>query len=136
MDSATGDTVNLQLEFADGSIGTVHYFANGAKTLPKERLDVFAAERVLQLDNFVKLKGYAWPGFRSMNLWRQDKGQRSCAAAFMNAVRGSQAAPIQFEDLLEVSRVSLDLALVSVSGNRRPSAPPTSLTLPCESSGE
>ncbi len=32
MDSATGDTLSLQLGFADGSIGTVHYFAKSSRT--------------------------------------------------------------------------------------------------------
>ncbi|MFM8732862.1 MAG: Gfo/Idh/MocA family oxidoreductase, partial [Phycisphaerales bacterium] len=73
MDAGTGDTASIQLSFRDGSIGTVHYFANGTKAFPKERLEVFAAGRVLQLDNFRKLRGFGWPGFRKMNLWRQDK---------------------------------------------------------------
>ena len=110
MDSATGDTVTLQLAFADGSIGTVHYFANGCKAFPKERLEVFAAGRVLQLDNFRKLKAYAWPGFKSMNLWSQDKGQKACAAAFVKAIADGGMAPIPFAEIVEASRVSILLA--------------------------
>lgn len=110
MDSATGDTVSLQLGFADGSIGTVHYFANGCKAFPKERLEVFAAGRVLQLDNFRKLKGYAWPSFKSMNLWSQDKGQKACAAAFVKAISNGGVAPIPFAEIVEASRISIELA--------------------------
>jgi predicted dehydrogenase len=110
MDAATGDTVSLQLEFADGSIGTVHYFANGSKAFPKERLEVFAAGRVLQLDNFRRLTGYGWPGFKKMNLWRQDKGQKACAAAFVRAVAQGGPAPIPLAEILEVSRIAIDLA--------------------------
>jgi predicted dehydrogenase/threonine dehydrogenase-like Zn-dependent dehydrogenase len=110
MDSATGDTVTLQLGFADGSIGTVHYFANGCKAFPKERLEVFAAGRVLQLDNFRKLKAYAWPGFKRMNLWSQDKGQKACAAAFVKAIADGGMAPIPFAEIVEASRVSILLA--------------------------
>ncbi|MBU1962841.1 MAG: bi-domain-containing oxidoreductase [Gammaproteobacteria bacterium] len=110
MDSMTRDTVSLQLSFADGSIGTVHYFANGSKAFPKERLEVFAAGRVLQLDNFRKLTGFGWPGFKNMNLWRQDKGQKACAKAFVDAIRQGGAAPIPFEEIVEVSRASIELA--------------------------
>lgn len=110
MASPSSDTVSLQLEFADGSIGTIHYFANGSKAFPKERLEVFAAGRVLQLDNFRKLKGYGWPGFKHMNLWNQDKGQKASAAAFVKAVSGGEAAPIPFEEIMEVSRISILLA--------------------------
>ena len=113
MSAASSDTVTLQLAFADGSIGTVHYLANGSKAFPKERLEVFCAGRVLQLDNFRRLRGYGWPGFSKMNLWRQDKGQRECAAAFIRAVQTGGLAPIPFDELIEVSRVTIELAQVS-----------------------
>jgi predicted dehydrogenase len=110
MDAATADTLSIQLMFADGSVGTVHYFANGNKSFPKERLEVFAGGRVLQLDNFRKLTGFGWPGFKKMNLWRQDKGQKACAAAFVRAVDGSGIPPIPLEELIEVSRISIEVA--------------------------
>jgi len=110
MDSPGADTVTLQLGFADGSIGTVHYFANGTKAFPKERLEVFAGGKVLQLDNFRKLTGFGWPGFKRMNLWRQDKGQKACAAAFVESLQSGGPAPIGFDEILEVSRVSILLA--------------------------
>lgn len=110
MDVATGDTVSLHLSFEDGSIGTVHYFANGSKSFPKERLEVFAAGGVLQLDNFRKLAGFGWPGFSKMNLWRQDKGQKSGAAAFIKAIEQGGDAPIPFDEVMEVSRLSIEIA--------------------------
>ncbi len=110
MDAACDDTVTIQLSFADGSIGTVHYFANGNKSLPKERLEVFAGGRVLQLDNFRRLTGYGWPGFRSLNLWRQDKGQKACAAAFLAAIAQGGEPPIPLEEIFEVTRVAIELA--------------------------
>ena len=110
MDQGVGDTVTIQLSFADGSIGTVHYFANGSKKFPKERLEVFAAGRILQLDNFRSLKGYGWPGFKKMSLMRQDKGQKNCTAAFVEAIKNGSEVPIPFAELMEVSRVMVELA--------------------------
>ena len=110
MDSQSGDSVSISLKFEDGSIGVVQYLANGSKAFPKERLEVFAAGRVLQLDNFRKLKGFGWPGFTTMNLWRQDKGQKACAAAFVKAVSTGGPAPIPFDQILEVARVSIEVA--------------------------
>jgi predicted dehydrogenase/threonine dehydrogenase-like Zn-dependent dehydrogenase len=110
MDSATQDSVTLQLTFADGSIGTVHYFTSGSKSFPKERLEVFAAGRVLQLDNFRKLVGFGWPGFSKMNLWRQDKGQKACAQAFVDAIQQGLPSPIPAAEIFEVSRVSIEIA--------------------------
>ncbi|MEI6837166.1 MAG: bi-domain-containing oxidoreductase [Alcaligenaceae bacterium] len=110
MDSQSGDSASISLKFEDGSIGVVHYLANGSKAFPKERLEVFAAGRVLQLDNFRKLKGFGWPGFTKMNLWRQDKGQKACAAAFVKAISDGGRAPIPFDQILEVARVSIEVA--------------------------
>jgi predicted dehydrogenase/threonine dehydrogenase-like Zn-dependent dehydrogenase len=110
MTGGANDTVTIQLTFADGSIGTIHYLANGSKAFPKERLEVFAQGRVLQLDNFRTLRGFGWPGFSSHRLWRQDKGQRACAAAFVQAVRDPATRPVPFEEVLEVSRVAIEVA--------------------------
>lgn len=70
---------------------------------------MFAAGRVLQLDNFRKLKAYGWPGFGKLNLWRQDKGQQACAAAFLQGVRDGRPA-IASEEIFEVARVTLEVA--------------------------
>ncbi len=101
------DTVTISLRFTDGSVGTVHYFANGYNVLAKERIEVFAGGRVLQLDNFRVLRAYGWPGFARQWLWRQDKGQQACIAAFVDAVRCGGNAPIAFAELVEVARVSI-----------------------------
>lgn len=109
MEQATRDTVSIQLGFADGSIGTVHYFANGSKSFPKERLEVFVGGRILQLDNFRRLIGYGWPGFSKMNLWRQNKGQKACAETFVAAIEGRGPIPIPFNELIEVSRIAIEV---------------------------
>ena len=71
---------------------------------------MFCAGRVLQLDNFRKLRGWGWQGFSKMNLWRQDKGQGACAQAFVDSVREGGSAPIPLEEVLEVSRVAVEVA--------------------------
>jgi predicted dehydrogenase/threonine dehydrogenase-like Zn-dependent dehydrogenase len=110
MDCVTRDTASVQLQFADGSIGTIHYFANGSKVFPKERLEIFSSGSVLQLDNFRKLTGYGWPGFKKMNLWKQDKGQNACAKAFVDAITQNISSPISAEELFEVSRAAIEIS--------------------------
>ena len=103
------DKASFTLAFADGSIGTVHYIASGHRSFPKERLEVFCAGRILQLDNFRTLRAWGWPRLSRHWLWRQDKGQRACAAAFVAAVRGAAPAPIPLGELLEVAQLTLDI---------------------------
>jgi predicted dehydrogenase/threonine dehydrogenase-like Zn-dependent dehydrogenase len=110
MNSKIKDTVSIGLKFEDGSIGVINYFANGPKSLPKERLEIFSQGRALQLDNFRKLKGFSWPGFSKMNLWHQDKGQNECVAAFLNAIKGRTTSPIPIEEIFEITKVSIEIA--------------------------
>lgn len=112
----TPDRVQIVLRFQDGSIGTILYLANGHKGFPKERLEVFAAGRVLQLDNFRSLRGWGWPGFSRQRLWRQDKGQSTCVAAFCEGLRSGKGAPIPANEVLEVSRLSIQAQLAAGNG--------------------
>ena len=100
----------FSLDFMDGSIGTIHYLANGAPSYPKERLEVFVAGRVLQLDNYRKLSGFGWPSFKKMTLLTQDKGQKGCAQAFVNAIKDGRGMPIPLTEILEVSKVTIEIA--------------------------
>ncbi|EJW09777.1 hypothetical protein A33M_0963 [Rhodovulum sp. PH10] len=49
-----------------------------------------------------------------MALWRQDKGQASCAAAVVAAVAAGAPAPTAFEEFMEVSRATVALAEAAV----------------------
>lgn len=106
----TEDKAAIILGFEDGSLGTIHYYANGAASYPKERIEAFAAGKVLQLDNFIKLKGYGWKGFSKLNLWRQDKGQDDCCKAFLESIKNGTAPPISHDEIFEVARVSIEIA--------------------------
>ena len=104
------DIASVSLKFADGSIGVINYLANGHKAHPKERLEVFCAGRVLVLDNYRKLTGHGWPGFSGLSAFSQDKGQRACVAAFVEAVTSGGPAPIDPAEILEVSRLAIEAA--------------------------
>lgn len=105
--SPRDDKASITLSFADGSMGTINYFANGNAGFPKERIEVFSAGRSLHLDNFRQLRGFGWPGFKKLDLWRQDKGQSACVAAFVQAIRNGGQSPIPFSELIEVARVTI-----------------------------
>lgn len=104
------DKASITLSFEDGSIGTIHYFANGGKAFPKERIEVFANDAVLQLDNFRKLVGFGWKGFTKMKLISQDKGQDNCSKAFVESIKLGKPSPIKFEEIIEVARISCRVA--------------------------
>ena len=104
------DKCTVNLSFEDGSFAVINYLANGHKSFPKERSEVFTAGRILQLDNFRILKGWGWGGFKSMRLWRQNKGQVECVNEFVRAIKGLAPAPIPIDEIFEVSRFSIEIA--------------------------
>lgn len=104
------DTAIVTLRFADGSVGAINYFANGARSFPKERLEVFAAGRVLSVDNWRRLRGFGLTGLGAVGGWTQDKGQAACARAFVDAIKSGGPPPIPLDEILEVSRVSIEVA--------------------------
>lgn len=105
-----GDKTIITMSFEDGSIGSIHYLANGHKSFPKERLEVFCDGKILQLDNFRKLIGFGWKNFKKHNLRRQNKGQNECVSAFIDAIKDGKPAPIDFNELMEISRVAIEIA--------------------------
>ena len=104
------DKVVIVLSFSDGSVGVINYLANGGKAFPKERIEVFSNDAVLQLNNFRELKGYGWKGFKNFKTIRQNKGQKECVSAFVDSVTSGSFAPIPMHELLEVSRLTIKIA--------------------------
>jgi len=100
------DKMSILLQFADGSVGTVHYFANGAKSYPKETIEIFSDGRVIRMENFRLTRGYGFKGFGAFRTWRQDKGHRTEIATFVDAVIASGPAPIPFDQIVNATRAS------------------------------
>lgn len=99
----TYDTASITVSFENGSLATIHYFANGHKNFPKERIELFQDGKILVLDNFRKLTGHG-AKFGKPSKLKQDKGQGQCSAAFVSALEKGKAAPIAFDEIMEVSR--------------------------------
>lgn len=100
------DKMSILLKFADGSVGTVHYFANGSTSYPKETLEIFGDGRVIRMENFRVTTGYGFKGFRSFRTWRQDKGHRAEIAEFVKTVAENGPPLIPFEQIVNATRAS------------------------------
>lgn len=111
MKTATGlnDTLTVSLAFSNGSVGSVSYFANGSKTLPKEYLEVFCAGQTWILDDFKRLYTYG-RSKKKESIGAQDKGHAKEVELFLNAIRDGKPAPIPFEDIYQVTKVTRCLA--------------------------
>lgn len=110
------DKMSIVLGFADGSIGTVNYFANGNKAFPKETLEVFSEGRILKLDNFRRLDGWGFRGFSRMK-GALDKGHQEEFNAFTSRIAVGGEPLIPLEQLVNVTLASF--AAMTAAAERR-----------------
>ncbi len=101
------DTVNVSLTFADGSIGTISYMANGSKELPKEYVEVYQAGMTAVLRDFKHLEIYARGKPAKQRLLSQDKGQAAMVRALLDRIKQGGDPLIPPEDVFTVTRATL-----------------------------
>lgn len=114
------DNVVMTFTFPDGSLGTVTYLANGDKSFPKERVEVFAGGKVAMLDDFRTLETVSGGSRKTVKTPQQDKGHRVGWQAFLDACRAGGPAPIPYADLLGVTRASFAAVRALKSGAAEP----------------
>lgn len=99
------DNVSMTFTFPDGSIGIVDYLANGDKSFPKERIEVFCGGMVAVLDDFVSLETVR-DGRKTRVKSAQDKGHVNEWKAFVKAIREGGEPPIPYEQLIGVTQAT------------------------------
>lgn len=99
------DNVSMTFTFPDGSVGVVDYLANGDKSFPKERVEVFCAGKVAVLDDFRALE-LVHGGRRRTVKQTQDKGWQDEWVAFAKTIREGGGPPILYEQLVGVTEAT------------------------------
>lgn len=90
-----GDTVNIMIEFENGSIGTICYFANGPKVLPKEYVEIYSSGTTVVLDDFKSCKIYG-KKIETHKLSVQNKGQKNMVEAYFKSLKtGEDMIPMR-----------------------------------------
>ena len=97
------DNVSMTFTFPDGSIGVIDYLANGDRSFPKERVEVFCGGRIAILDDFVSLQ-MVEDGKKKEIKATQDKGWKNEMEAFTKAIREGGEPPIPYEQLIGVTK--------------------------------
>ncbi len=99
------DNLSMTFTFPDGSVGVVDYLANGDKSFPKERLEVFCGGRVAVLDDFRTLETIR-DGRRETIRKAQDKGWYGEWVTFARAIHTGGEPPIPYEQLVGVTKAT------------------------------
>jgi predicted dehydrogenase/threonine dehydrogenase-like Zn-dependent dehydrogenase len=104
---AANDNFVATIAYADGSVCTLTYTALGHRDHPKERLDVFADNGVLTLDDYKSLavagRGAGW---RSTT---QQKGHVEELEALARALREGGPWPITLDEQLRAMRIAFSV---------------------------
>jgi polar amino acid transport system substrate-binding protein len=100
------DTLTVSLKYENGSIGTISYFANGDKSLPKERVEVYAHGITAVIEDFKVLTIHCGGKKKAKNHLSQDKGQKNEVRAFLKAVKSGEVPPIPYDQLFSTSLVT------------------------------
>ena len=94
------DNVSIQLLFENGAVGTVDYLANGDKSCPKERVEVFGGGRIGILSDYRSLDTWKDGNHKQeRSALKQDKGHAASWNAFLDAAHRGREIPISCDEI-------------------------------------
>jgi len=98
------DTVSINLQFANGSIGSINYFSNGSKELPKEYIEVYSSGITGIIKDFKELQIHSIGKPRRKKSLVQDKGQANMLRAFIISIKEGGAPLIPADEIFAATR--------------------------------
>lgn len=111
------DNVSMTFTFPDGSIGVVDYLANGDRSFPKERVEVFCGGQIAVLADFVSLQ-IVKDGKKKEVKGVQNKGWVDEWKVFAKSILEGGEPPIPYEQLIGVTESTF--AAVESMRKRKP----------------
>lgn len=99
------DNASILLKYENGTNAVINYFANGSKSYSKERIEIFSQERVLVMDNWRKLTGYGFKGFKSASS-KQDKGHANQFSLLVERIQQGGKPLIPFDEIINTTKAS------------------------------
>jgi len=99
------DNVMVVIHFRNGSTAGIHYMAYGNEQVPKEYIEVFCRDILIQMNDFRTLTIYRGNGKESVKKRKQDKGFENELRAFTNAINSGEP-PIPFDSLYQTTQAT------------------------------
>ena len=98
------DTVNIIVEFENGSTGVVAYYANGSKALAKEYFEVYSSGITGKIDDFTRCEIYG-KKVQKEKLSVQNKGQKEMLQVFFSSLKEGKL-PISMNEIFSVTKAT------------------------------
>lgn len=112
------DTVNVIIEFENGSTGVVAYYANGAKEVAKEYFEVYASGITAIIRDFKMCEIYRKKNVQRYKLSSQNKGQKEMMNAYFQSLKEGRPV-IEMDSIFTVTRATFAI-LKSLQENGAP----------------
>jgi len=109
------DSISVNLQFADGSVGTLEYVALGDTTLPKEVCEIHGEGSTALMENFCKTVCSGKLGKRKLK-GKQQKGFAEELAAAVQAVKAGGPMPIARDEIENVTKTTFAVLRAVKSG--------------------
>jgi predicted dehydrogenase len=101
------DNKTFTLQYTDGSVVTIDYFASGNKLLPKEFMEIHFDGKSIVLNNYKKLEGYGM-NIRNIKTSVPEKGHLQELEALYYSLSGKNSEwPIDLNDILQTTRAAI-----------------------------
>ena len=98
------DSVNIIVDFANGSTGVIAYYANGSKSLPKEYFEAYHAGVTGIIQDYRRAEVYGRK-VESMKKANQDKGQPEMMRVFFDSLADG-SLPIPMDQIFSVTKAT------------------------------
>jgi predicted dehydrogenase/threonine dehydrogenase-like Zn-dependent dehydrogenase len=91
------DNISITLTMKNGSVGTIIYLANGDKSMPKENIEVFSAEKIGVVHDF--RSGAIHKNNSIKKLKSKGKGHKEEIERFLDHLKKGKESPISFRSI-------------------------------------
>jgi predicted dehydrogenase len=104
------ESASVTIQYADGSVATIHYSGLGPASMPKERIELLRGGRSWVFDDFRTLTSFGADGTRTETSKSGDKGHGELLHRVIAATRGEQS----FEPGLGAAYVAQSVGLAAL----------------------
>ena len=99
----------IVLNYEDGSVATLEYFATGSKEFPKEYFEVHFDEKTIIIDDFKSIKGFGVKG-KEIKGHVSEKGHLKELGILNDALQGKTSQwPIELWDMFQTTEVTFEI---------------------------
>jgi predicted dehydrogenase len=106
------DNINIILNYANGSVATIAYYAYGNSSMPKERIEIFGNGISMEMNDFRELIIYHRGKIDKYRVSNQDKGFKNEFKAFRDAIKSGTPA-IPFSSIYNTTKTAFKI-LISI----------------------